>query len=281
MRKFVSGINYNAIAVIDCLHENESQTGIQACDLFLDLTPGGTTKIVRYMPKSEAELWEVFDALEAECPRIKPILHIEGHGSKKGLELRRGNQAPFLTVPWSKLLERCRRLNIASHYNLGMFVAACDGIEALRPLTIKKAAPYMYVVGPSREVNVGKIAEGTRAFYEQILCPSPDLNRAFRALPPEFTAFLAERFFAMTYTQVLRASLGKARLRRVDYLVGMVLPQGAEPQTLRSVRDQAKSFSRPDRERFELIQRQFLPGGVSFDFEDLLHFARTGAPPVE
>ena len=48
---------------------------------------------------------------------------------------------------------------------------------------------------------------------------------------------------------------------------------------LRSVRAEAEGFSRPDRERFEQLQRHFLPGGVSFDFHDILEFARTGKPP--
>ncbi|WP_035883394.1 hypothetical protein [Cupriavidus metallidurans] len=146
-------------------------------------------------------------------------------------------------------------------------------------MTIKKAAPYMFLVGPKEKVSAQLLKDSAEKFYD-VLIRTPDINRAFGSLPKEFLSFLAERFFATTYARVLRAqSFGRKRKDRVNFLVNMVIPENAEPEKLREVREMARLFSRPDRERFEAVQRNYLPQGVSFTFDELVEFARTGAIP--
>ena len=158
-------------------------------------------------------------------------------------------------------------------------MAACEGIEALRPMTIKKAAPYMFLVGPNTQISAGTVKISAEGFYNAII-QTPDLNRAFKSLPQSFTTFLAERFLAKTYARVLKAqSFGRKRKERVDFLVNMVIPGDAHPQQLTKVREMARLFSRPDRDRFEAVQLNYLPRGVSFTFDDRVEFARTGLIP--
>jgi len=209
----------------------------------------------------------------------KAIVHIEAHAGKAGLEVPNAGNPKGSILPWPALVDRFRDINIASKFNLGIFVAACEGIEAIRPMTIKKPAPYMFLVGPIAAVSAEVVESATQGFYNAIL-KGANLNQAFARLPRNFHSFLAERFFTRTYARLLKTqSFGKSRIERVNSLVNMVLPDNAPPEQLRTVRDMAKIFSRPDRERFELAQRVYLPNGVSYDFDELVEFARTGKIP--
>lgn len=279
--RYVSAIGNSTIEIIDCPHADQDlQTGITAYNHLLDLTPGRVPRVRRHGIESERAFWECLDLIERECVQgWKPIIHIEGHASESGLELRRGLEASYPVVPWAVLVDRFRRINVASGFNLGIFVAACEGIEALRPMNFKKAAPYMFLVAPEVVVRADVVRAPAEGFY-QIIVTAPDLNRACASLPTGFRTFLAERFLATTYARVLKAqSFGRNRKERVNALVNSVVPDNAPTEQVRSVRDMAKVFSRPDRDRFEAARRVYLPAGTGFSFDDLVEYARTGRSP--
>jgi hypothetical protein len=279
--RFVSEIANSTIEIIDCLSpDRDMQTGISIFNYLRDLTPENVPRIRRHSIGSEEEFWKCLDLIESQCIEgWNPIIHVEAHADKAGLEIRGRSDAPGSIFPWSALIDRFRCINIASKFNLGVFVAACEGVEALRPMTIKKAAPYMFLVGPNVQVSAEVVKTAAEGFYNVII-NAPNLNRAFGCLPRVFTTFLAERFFATTYARVLKAqSFGRKRKERVDSLVNMVVPINAPPEQLKTVREMARLFSRPDRARFEAVQQTYLPAGVSFTFDDLVEIARTGKMP--
>jgi hypothetical protein len=279
--RFVAGITYSTIEVIDCLVPGrDMQTGLAIYNYLRDLTSAGAPRVRRHPIRSEAELWECLERIESDCVKgWKAIIHIEGHASKAGLEVPIDNKSHSQVIAWPTLVDRFRAINIASQFNLGVFMATCEGIEALRPMTIKKPAPYMFLVGPHVQVSAGMVLTAAQAFYNVILT-TPDLNRASAKLPREFTTFLAERFFAITYARVLKQqSFGRRKKERVNSLVNMVLPNDAPNEQLQTVREMAKLFALPDRERFEAVQRRYLPAGVSFTFDELVEYARTGKIP--
>jgi len=127
-------------------------------------------------------------------------------------------------------------------------------------------------------VSAGVIEEVSLSFYRELLSTN-DLTRSFDVASNShpFTLFLAERMLATTYGRVLKMqSIGKARTRRVDELVSVAIANGAKPEKIQDIRVQARLFSRPDVERFEAVQRRFLPGGIGFTFEQLVDFLRAG-----
>jgi len=276
---FVSGISYNTIEIIDCLVlGRDYQTGRKLYEHLQSLTLTGTPRVRRHCIASEAEFWACLRELEAQCQiGWKPLIHFEAHAGKAGLEVPDSANPKGVTLPWPVLVDPLRRINIASGFNLGVFVAACEGIEAIRPMTIKIPAPYMFLIGPSTEIPAEDVELASKCFYDAIMT-GMDLTKATRQLPKTFITFLAERFFTSTYARVLRAqNIGRNRLERVDTLVNMVLPiDSAPPEQLKVVRDAAKLYSRPDRERFEAALAAYLPGGVSYDFDELIEFARAG-----
>jgi len=256
------------------------QTGISIFNHLRDLTPGNVPKVRRHCISSAEEFWSCLDEIESQCiAGWKPIIHVEAHANKTGVELTNQGDVPSSILPWAALVDRFRSINIASQFNLGVFMAACEGVEAIRPMTIKNAAPYMFLVGPNTQVSAEVVKNSAEGFYNAII-NTPDLNRAFRSLPQGFTSFLAERFLAITYARVLKAqSFGRKRKERVNSLVNMVIPDDAQPEQLRTVREMARLFSRPDRDRFDAVQQNYLPRGVSFTFDELVEFARTGKIP--
>ncbi|OFA09051.1 hypothetical protein [Duganella phyllosphaerae] len=275
---FTMGITYSTIEIVDCLVSGIGlQTGRTLYERLLDVTPSGVPRIRRHCVRSEAEFWLCLGNIESECESgWKALVHIEAHADKRGLEVPNPGSSAGSIVPWNSLVDHLRAINVASDFNLGVFIAACEGIEALRPMTIKKPAPYMFLVAPTAPIPAGELETAERNFYDQILSGT-DLNTAFARLPGTFKSFLAERFFAIVYARVLKKqSFGRRRIERVNSLVKMVLPDDAAPEKLHNVRGMAKHFSRPDRERFEAAQRAYLPGGVSYDFDELVEVARTG-----
>lgn len=278
---FVSGISYSAIEIIDCVPAWEMQTGLSLYNHLRDISPNNSApRITRRVVSSEEGFWQALNSIEADCQvGWKPIIHIEGHAGKAGFEVGHRPNLAGSSLCWHALVDRLRAINIACDFNLGVFVAACEGIEALRPLTIKKPAPYMFLVGPKVKVSADVMKTSARNFYD-VIVKKPDLNRAFDVLPTQFTPFLAERFFATVYARVLKQqSFGQRRKERVNSLVKMALPGDALPDQLHAVREMAKVFSRPDADRFEAAQRVFLPAGLSFTFDDLVEFARSGKLP--
>ncbi|CAN7636488.1 hypothetical protein [Massilia sp. LjRoot122] len=280
--KYASGISYSTIEIIDCLIPGkDAQTGRALHEHLRDIIPGPAPRLQRHCIGSEAEFWSQLDRIEEDCINgYKALIHIEAHAGKCGVEVGLAGSPGAAIIPWEALVDRFRDINLASGFNLGVFIAACEGFEALRHLTIKKPAPYMYLVGPASPVEAGLLESAARAFYTVII-KAPDLDRAFDTLPADFGSFKAEHFFANTYARLLKAqSFGKRRLKRIDDLVNKALPEEeAEPERLKRVRAAAKDFSKPDRDRFEAAQRVFLPRGLSFDFDYLVEYARTGKRP--
>lgn len=280
--RYASAIRYSTIEILDCLIPGrDAQTGRALHEHLRDIIAGPAPRLQRHSIRSESEFWSQLDRIKEDCINgYKALVHIEAHAGKGGLEVGEAGTPSAAIIPWAALVDRFRDINVACDFNLGVFVAACEGFEALRHLTIKKPAPYMYLVGPVTPVEAGVLESAAQAFYT-IIIKAPDLDRAFATLPPNFGSFKAEHFFANTYARLLRAhSFGKRRIKRVDDLVNMMLPEGnAEPETLERVRSTAKEFSKPDRDRFEAAQRVFLPRGLSFDFDHLVEYARTGKRP--
>lgn len=278
---FVTNISYSTIEIIDCLVPGTGQqTGRTIYEELRDFTPTGVPRVKLHYIASEAEFWACLSNIEADClSGWKPIIHIEAHGCQAGLEVSNSGNQKSSIVPWNVLVDRFRGINVASDFNLGVFVAACEGIEAVRPMTIKKPAPYMFLVGPKAPLAARELRTAAKNFYHDILT-GEDLNTAFSHLPRIFNSFLAQRFFAITYARVLkRQSVGRRRIERVNSLVNMVLPADSPPAQLRKVRDMAKLFSRPDRDRFKAVQGVYLPGGVCYDFDELVDMVRAGKIP--
>jgi hypothetical protein len=271
-------MQFNSVVIIDCLREDDLQTGRSLYNALRDLNlPSEEFQVTRYQVGSIADINHCLQQVVQLCRdnSWRPVLHFEAHGSASGFELT--NERPKL-CEWTLLIPILRAVNAASKYNLGVFFSACEGATALKPITIREAVPFQYLIGPKARLPAGFLAERASLFYRDFLASSnitSSFEHAFAGHP--FLLFLAEEMLAVSYGRVLRRqSIGKARKQRIEELVNMAIAAGASPEKLQTIREEARRFSRPDPERFYAIQRRFLPGGVSFTFEALVDFLRAG-----
>lgn len=275
---FTTTLQFNSVVVIDCLGSDDLQTGRSLRDALLDLhLPAEKFQVARIQVVTIDDISHCLEQVVQQCREYdwRPIIHFEAHGSLSGFEL--SGECPKL-CDWKLLVPGLRAVNAASGYNLGVFISACEGAAALKPITIREVVPFQYLIGPTVRVSAGILAERALAFYRDFLASGNITNSfelAFAGHP--FLLFLADEMFVNSYGRALRMqSIGKARKRRVDELVNIAIASGASPEKLQTLREAARRFSRPDAERFYAIQRRFLPGGVPYTFESLVDFLRAG-----
>jgi hypothetical protein len=274
---FVAKLRNNTIVVIDALSPDEYQNGLAVFNELQDIKTPDSPQIRRVCVATRRGLEGVLAQLTSECSAsgLRPIIHFEAHGSHGGIELRRSSAAEF--APWTDLVPLLRRVNQACEYNLGVFMAACDGYTALKGIAIRHAAPYQFLLAPKTLVSADLMRKVAISFYRE-LNASANITKAFEvaAADEPFTLFLAEQFLAVAYARVLKAqSIGrKTQQARTEQLISMVPHLTQTSEGLRRTRELAREFAKPDPERFRAIQERFLPGGCGFDFESLVAFVR-------
>jgi hypothetical protein len=97
-----------------------------------------------------------------------PIIHLEMHGDKLGLQLLNGE-----TLTWSDLAPSLRKVHERTRMNLLVVAAACHGwylSDILRPVD---RAPIWAVLGPPDSAKAGDLYEAMQRFYGTLL---PKLN---------------------------------------------------------------------------------------------------------
>jgi hypothetical protein len=120
---------------------------------------------------------------DAKCmsaaERTSPILHIEGHGDLEGL-CGAGER-----LEWSDLTASLQVLNIATRFNLTVFVAACEGYAALLSLCNGPVCPAISIAGPSTKVHEGELVNATKEFYRRWTSGSSDYSHAIASASSE------------------------------------------------------------------------------------------------
>lgn len=143
-------------------------------------------------------------------------IHIEGHGSKEGVELLDG-----LVMPWSEIFEHFREINILCKNNLFFSSGACQSAYAFKAATITKPSPIFGMLAPEQKVQAGGVLDGYIAFYKSLI-RNESLNDAFNA----FTDATNGKQYALIFSQLLfkkaaykylkEHCMGKGRRERLE-----------------------------------------------------------------
>lgn len=135
---------------------------------------------------------------------LLPLLHIEAHGSlEDGIYFADGT-----VLTWTELCDVIRPLNVATAYQLTVFVAACFGISVVMGVSLKQPAPCFAMVGPSDELDPGEVLAGYRSMYKAMLT-TPDGGRLVAAMSSakpsrgEFILMSAQHWFELLMTKYL------------------------------------------------------------------------------
>ena len=113
-------------------------------------------------PTDKVSFFNVLSAVERDANAgIYSMIHLECHGSKEGLQLTNSD-----IVRWSELRDALIRINIASHLNTVIVVAACNGIHLINVSTRLDRAPFWAVIGPVEEISDLTLKRDFAAFYD-------------------------------------------------------------------------------------------------------------------
>lgn len=255
---------FNHVTVIESLPESDSKTGQWIYDdrlLHLNsVYPPLTSELIQLT--SSAEFVECLRSLclRVESERFIPLLHIECHGDKDGLQMGDGSH-----LPWNTLKNELINLNRATHFNLLLVVGACNGAYLIDTASHMDGAPFFGVIGAKCELNPEELKQRFSNFYK-VLFESDDANKAMDSINENVSdesrhfmflgarSFFAEGFRAY-FQQYCR---GKPKKARTELLVSRVL-QDAKVKRLgiKFARNEVKKHLANPKNDFEFFRNRF------------------------
>ena len=133
---------------------------------------------------SKKDFSQAIKCIKNECLNnaIYPYIHLECHGSKKGIQLLSN-----ATINWNDLSEYFSTINKACRNNLFISLATCFGgylsLSLIRKLTQGRdiRAPFFGLIGPKDEVKYYEIENGFDAYFQQII-ELKDIENGFTEL---------------------------------------------------------------------------------------------------
>lgn len=119
-------------------------------------------------------------ATHAEHDGIIPLIHLEAHGSEKGLSDREEGANGLI---WDELTKPFQRLNIATRLNLIVFVAACRGYAGLLAFIkvfkeSRPTAPALVIAGSYDDLGPKQLLESTKEFYRRLWEQSAEFDNS-------------------------------------------------------------------------------------------------------
>lgn len=270
---FDSLFSNNAVYILDCLKSSELQTARHLFEEISDLryeTETPYCKIVRIT--SSAKLFSELDDIRKLCLEgVKPIIHIEAHGGMTSGITVGDNQEQ---VSWAALSNALGKINNATKNNLGVVMAGCFGLYAIKPIKISEPSPFYFLIGSENEVTAGEIDEAMKKFY-RALFQSSSLENAMKQVDERFKQFHVEKMFCVSFGRYIKQQcIGSGRAARVDKLLSELVKDGMPPnrENLRKTRKKLKQLVKPSKASFEKFANLFMHGRYSITYEQLYAF---------
>lgn len=209
---------------------------------------------------------------------LRPILHLDMHGSKKhGLEIGATKQL----VPWPAVVHELQAINKATGNNLCVVSASCFGFHAISQIKIAEACPFYLLIAPENEVTLGFLADHTVDFYRDVFLGG-DIHTAFKAhLSGAMRVFSADKMLFISIARYIHnACRGKPAAQRRERLLSEILAAGKKrtPENLKAIRKTIKAGIRPTQELLDKYVEGFLVGKKpGFTFDNLLKYVESAS----
>ncbi|HEY4079398.1 MAG TPA: hypothetical protein VGM81_01770 [Burkholderiaceae bacterium] len=210
-----SSLRFSRVRILESLPPNEVQTGTVLGAYVSALETEFPVEVQQWSSPDElfALLREASNS--ARTAGQIPIIHLECHGTfdATGLVARNGE-----VVSWPEIAPLLAELNIATGFNLLVFVAACNGGYFLETMYLLASAPCYGLIAPTDEVDPADVMRGARDFY-RVLLKDRDIVTAVRNLAMQkleigrWFAELAETWFRTTTLDYVRTYCTKKALR--------------------------------------------------------------------
>ena len=109
-------------------------------------------------------LQEIADECEARNGAGSPILQIDAHGSRKGIQVTNDER-----VLWEDMIDPLTRINKISRMNLLAVLATCFGQHLFSILRPGDRSPAWAIVTPEGWIGDKEVQDGYREFYSKLL----------------------------------------------------------------------------------------------------------------
>jgi hypothetical protein len=236
------------IEIIDSVPEDHSQTARHLEQHIEDFKyEPSVVQIPRHRrrvvtaPELYTELSEM--ASTALEKNLWPLLHIEAHGGKEGLQLAGGD-----LVKWADLQPYLMALNKATRNHLFIMMAACEGFHGIKAMFDRAdhAACLRLLGGPTEEASAGRLSDAMKGFYNSLL-RTGDLDEATSTAQQSeetFRLYSAEAAFMKAWTKALEQypTGGKALQEKAEQIITMMntadlpLPERPHAKTKQAIR---------------------------------------------
>lgn len=171
---------FNTVYVFESIKTGDLKSGRELYDSILAPAQDAlenfyaSYKAIRTRDEFRSALTEIAD----ECARLGrgPLLHIEAHGDKDGLEL-----ADQTHLPWDQLRAELSRVNQVSFMNLLVVASSCKGWFLTASMMPTERAPVFMVIGPPEDILAGDLEDANKRFYRKMV-ETFDLNSSLEAM---------------------------------------------------------------------------------------------------
>lgn len=174
----------------------------------------------------------------------KPIIHFDMHGSADdGLEIGATGEL----VDWLTLIECLRPINVKLCNGLFVVMTACHALNIIRHIDIKKPTPFLCLLAPEGEVQIGNIEDTVSRFYNKLFTQG-SMTLACEEVKGIFTYFHSVDFlYRIMHGYALENSGRTGKKIKEDQLSSVVSAMNRipTPEDLKKLRRQIKELSSP------------------------------------
>lgn len=232
-------------------------------DLAAVCSANGAIGFLHTSINSKVGLFDFCRDLTNEIDRgSKPIIHFDMHGSAdEGLEIGATGEL----VDWVSLIEILRPINVKLSNRLFVVMTACHALNIIRYLALSKPAPFLCLLAPEGEIQVGSIEDSVSRFYRKLFTHK-SLTLAYEDVKNIFAYFHSVAFLYRVINDYTLENSGRTGSRiREDHLTSVVtaLQRIPTPDEMKQIRMQIKKLSAP-----AVILRQYVETflmGESYD----------------
>lgn len=269
-------LQINAIVWIHSLPENEmGPTRRILEDLDAQALSGGP-HVFEYGVSDRAELFQLLDRLAAEAGQgLRPIIHLDAHGNQSdGLWLASADE----WASWDELMERLRKINVATGNNLVVVFALCHGLHLYKLIDLKKAAPAYLFAASEDEIYVDFLEEETAPFYRELQQQGAFLGAFEATLGKKMTLMNCQGLFLKALAHYVKNHCQPEALNaRAERTATEMLQRDQivepSPDLVRQYRERARAALEPSQKIIDQFAPHFLigrqPGFTYADVERL------------
>jgi hypothetical protein len=217
MTKVSSSATVNEVFWITSLYDNERGLSSRIVEDLQVYFESIKCRFHQFEPKNAAELLRYLVQLAARARQgSKPIIHLDTHGNAtEGLRIAASNEF----IPWSRLVEKFRAINVAAGNNVVVVSGACFSAHLLMSLNFYEAVPFYAFFAPDTEVEAGFLESNLRPFYTELL-GAADMNAALFHLSPKMKLYHCQALmFRVLAGYVKNYCFGKGGNKRLENLV--------------------------------------------------------------